>query len=67
MLELSRCRINEFLREIKEIIKVHRPTVIVLSQPRISSVMVDGVCRRLGERKWVRSEADGFSGGIWIF
>lgn len=29
--------------------------------------MADQVCRKLGKKRWVRSEAGGFSGGVWIF
>lgn len=57
---------KEFVRELKELVKGHRPMVIVLLEPRVSSDSVDEACKRLGESRWIQSEAFGFSSGVWI-
>lgn len=53
------------MREMQEFGRVYKPAVIVLVEPRIFGTMADEVCRKLGMDRWVRSEAEGFSGGIW--
>lgn len=45
---------------------MHRPMVLIIMDPRIRGEVEDGVCKRLGKRQWIRSEAVGFSGGIWV-
>lgn len=55
-------RSNEFHIEIKDLIRVHRPLIIILLEPRINGEVADSVCKRMGKRKWVRSEADGVLG-----
>lgn len=57
---------SEFLREMKELIRVHRPLIIVLVEPKISGVEADTVCKRLGKTRWSWLKASGFSGGVWI-
>lgn len=57
-------RSDEFHRELKDLIRVHRPLIIILLEPRINGEVADSVCKRIGKRKWVQSEADGFSGGV---
>lgn len=57
---------REFLREIKDVMKEHRPSIVVLLDPHVSGVTADLVCEKLRLKKWVRSEAFGFSGGIWV-
>lgn len=48
---------KEFAREIKKLVKEHRPAMIVLLEPRISGDSADVVCKRLGMSNWIRSEA----------
>lgn len=43
-----------------------RPKIVILLEPRISSASADCVCKKLGKKRWVRSEANGFSGGVWV-
>lgn len=65
MLELPGGR--EFACELKEILRVHRPALVILLEPRINGDSANAVCRRmLGKTRWVRSEATGFSGGVWM-
>lgn len=40
--------------------------IVILLEPRISGAMTDTVCVRLGKKRWARSEAMGFSGGVWV-
>lgn len=58
---------DEFHGELKDLLRVHRPLVIILLEPRISREVTDGVCKKLGRSEWVRSEADGFRSRIWLF
>lgn len=46
--------------------KEYRPSIIVLLEPRISSETADAICNRLGNNRWVRSKAFGFSGDMWV-
>lgn len=57
---------GEFLREIREFMRKYKPEIIVLLEPRISGATADGVCRKMGMNCWIRSEAEGFSGGVWF-
>lgn len=43
-----------------------RPKIIVILEPRISGTEADEACRRIAFPNWVRSEANGFSGGILV-
>lgn len=52
--------------EMKEILRSIRPKIIILIEPRISGEDAEKVCKGLGRRRWVRLEARGFSGGIWV-
>lgn len=40
--------------------------VDILIERRINSESADAVSRSLGKNRWVRSEASGFSGGVWV-
>lgn len=52
--------------EIKEMLKEQRPTIVILLEPRISGDTADVVCKKIGKTRWIRSEARGFSGGVWV-
>lgn len=56
---------GEFLREMREFGGQHRPTIIILLEPRISGAKADAICRKLDKNRWVRSDAEGYSKGIW--
>lgn len=43
-------RSDEFHRELKELIRVHRLMVIILLESRISREIEDGVCKKLGKQ-----------------
>lgn len=55
-----------FLCKLKEVMKEYQPSIIVLLEPRISEAMADEVCKKIGKKMWIRSEARGFSGGILV-
>ena len=55
-----------FLITTKDIIRIHKPTILGLLETRVSGEKADTVCRKLGFDYWVRVEALGFSGGIWV-
>lgn len=54
------------MREAKDLMKEHKPMIVVLMKPRISETKADEVCKSLGKNKWIRSEASGFNGGLWV-
>lgn len=58
---------EDFLQEIKEIIRVHRPLVIVFLELRIGRAVAYEICKEMGNKEWIWLEAYGFSGGIWTF
>lgn len=53
-----------FTCKIKELMKEHRLSIVILLEPRISGDSADVVCKKLGLRCWIRSEAIGFSRGV---
>lgn len=55
----------EFLREM-ELLRVHRPDILILIEPKISGEIATKVCKKLKKIHWILSEADGFSSGVWV-
>lgn len=51
---------------MKDSIQCYKPLIIILLEPRISSIEADEACSCIGKKTWVHSEAIGFSGGIWM-
>ena len=58
---------KEFGRALKEWIRLYRPTIIALLEPKVSGIHADIICKGINFANWVCVEAVGFSGGIWIF
>lgn len=54
------------MREAKDLTREYKHLIVVLLEPRISEAKADEVCSKLGKKKWIRSEASGFSGGLWV-
>ena len=52
---------------MKDLLKQHKPDILGLLEPKVSRSQADDVCQKLGFKEWIRVEAVGFSGGIWIF
>lgn len=57
---------REFACKIRELIRRYQPKIIILLDPKISREAADQVCKKLGMRSWIRSEAAGFNGGVWF-
>ncbi|KAL8143889.1 hypothetical protein V2J09_016921 [Rumex salicifolius] len=57
---------KQFLHCLKDLIRMHDPTILVLLETRISGTQADKVCAQIGSDSLIRSEASGFSGGIWV-
>lgn len=58
---------KEFIRTAKEIIMTHEPSFFRHPRNKVSGVKADKICNKIGFDQWLRVEALGFSGGIWIF
>lgn len=56
-----------FLTMIKELIMVNKPTILVLVETHISGDKAQKICDKIGFSSHVRVDAQGFSGGIWMF
>lgn len=46
--------------------KAYRPLIMMLLESKISGLVADEVCKRLGTNRWGQSAAVGFNGGIWV-
>lgn len=57
---------SEFARTLKEIIRINKPDVLTLQEPRISGSRAQSVIGNLGFQHQIIVEARGFSGGICI-
>lgn len=57
---------SEFIRAAHLFINTHRPDVLALLETKVAGEKANEVCKQLGFSSWVRVEALGFSGGIWI-
>ncbi|XP_019184862.1 PREDICTED: uncharacterized protein LOC109179839 [Ipomoea nil] len=56
-----------FLRALKFLLKSHRPKILGLFEPKVSGDHENSIYKKLGFSDWIRVEAVGLSGGIWIF
>src|SRR4051812_37072007 len=52
--------------ELRQLMREFRQKIVILLEPRISGAMADMVCAKFGRKRWARSEALGFSGGVWV-
>lgn len=57
---------REFLIGLKELRRNHKPMLIILLEQRISGMETDVICKKVGKPHWIRPDAEGFSGGIWL-
>ncbi|KAK4282536.1 hypothetical protein QN277_013898 [Acacia crassicarpa] len=57
---------RNFPLTMKDIVNKYCINILCLMEPRISGNRADKVCQKLGFGHWIRVEASGFSGGIWI-
>ncbi|XP_019178132.1 PREDICTED: uncharacterized protein LOC109173349 [Ipomoea nil] len=58
---------KSFRRALKQFIRVYNPSIVCLLEPKVSGDHANRICNSLGFRDWIRVEAYGFSGGIWVF
>jgi len=56
-----------FLNILKELIRKYDPTIMVLVETKISGRQAEEVCKKIGFDGQFRVDAQGFSGGIWLF
>nr|GMD95341.1 uncharacterized protein LOC109159904 [Ipomoea batatas] len=56
-----------FHRVFNNLIHSHKPAIVGLVEPKVSGSQANAICTKLGFPNWVRVEAVGFSGGIWVF
>ncbi|KAL8167282.1 LOW QUALITY PROTEIN: hypothetical protein V2J09_008781 [Rumex salicifolius] len=57
---------REFVNTLKELIRIHDPTILVLVETRLSGIQADKVCKNIGFDGMTRVEAVQFQGGIWV-
>lgn len=52
------------MRSLKEFIRIHKPDVIGLLEPKVSGIHTDNICKHVGFEEWARVESVRYSGGI---
>lgn len=57
---------RDFLRMVKDYVRMQRPQIIVLLETHVSGPRADDVCNNIGFRGQQRVEAWDYQGGIWI-
>ncbi|GLT94094.1 hypothetical protein SLE2022_118530 [Rubroshorea leprosula] len=55
-----------FLRTAQELIKKHKPDIFIIAEPRISGTTADDRINDMRFDEFVKVDARGFSGGIWV-
>lgn len=58
---------KKFLRAALMFINQHKPNIFCLLEPKVFGIGADEIYMKLKYNNWIRVEAVGFSGGIWIF
>lgn len=56
-----------FRRTFKHFCSEYSPEIVCLFEPKVSGDQANSICFDFGFDEWVRVEAVGFSGGIWVF
>ncbi|XP_031120913.1 uncharacterized protein LOC116024153 [Ipomoea triloba] len=56
----------EGLLYLKHLIFKYKPQILGLLEPKVSGASADSICKNLKFDNWIRIEAYGFSGGIWL-
>ncbi|XP_019151953.1 PREDICTED: uncharacterized protein LOC109148673 [Ipomoea nil] len=57
---------RKFRRILGNFTKVYKPEIVCLLETKVSGAQANDICCRLGFDEWLRVEAFGFSGGIWV-
>lgn len=55
-----------FPGRVRDLVYGRNISVLILLETRVSGVKADRVISRLGFDNWIRLEATGYAGGIWI-
>lgn len=55
------------LAALRELIRINDPTILALVETHLSGAQAQKVCDRIGFSGQTRVDAQGFSGGIWLF
>lgn len=55
-----------FHRVLKNLLQTHREAILGLVEPKVSGTQANAICAKLGFSDWIRVEAFGVSGGIWV-
>ncbi|XP_056697923.1 uncharacterized protein [Spinacia oleracea] len=58
---------REFISVLKEVIRLHKPTVLALVETHMGGEQVVRIATMLGYSGHTRVDAQGFSGGIWVY
>ena len=58
---------KEFNRALQFLLSIHNPSILGLVETKVSGPNANDICKRIGFDHWVRVEALGISGGIWLF
>lgn len=61
-----RAKSKDFIREMREVGRIYSPMLTIILEPKIDGDQADEIYRSLGKSGWIRSEAWGFSGGVWL-
>lgn len=56
-----------FQTVIRELIRINNPTVLALVETHVSREVARKICDKIGFSGHTRVDAQGFSGGIWLF
>lgn len=57
---------KSFIGRVKDVLAGKNVSIFVLLETRVSGVKADRIIRKLGFNTWIRLEATGYAGGIWI-
>ncbi|WCJ21171.1 hypothetical protein M5689_003348 [Euphorbia peplus] len=52
---------------LKDLLRLHKPSIFALLETKCSGVVADKVCKKFRGWNFIRSDAQGRSGGIWFF
>lgn len=57
---------KSFVRQARDLISSHSPTILIIVEPRISGRKAERVVAKLGFDSWVCSDSEGYAGGVWV-
>lgn len=58
---------REFMAVLREVVRIHKPTVLALVETHMGGAHAQKVASILGYNGHTREDAQGFSGGIWLY